>query len=255
VLSVPQNTTVSNNHIAGGGAAGIRVGIQNGIAREFAGKCTGGPSPQRDCLDAKDCELRGFDRNDIGPCQTGVTRTVNWIAHNTLIEGNVLTELIESGINTTGVGTIIRDNTIEGGNTTAAGIRLIGKHALETSRIERNSISNVVVALNLIQLVQGLEPSTFGSQLTLNDFTGYKNAVLTSMKLKPPDSCYDLISELSVAGRGNFWGTVGCFGLNPALVIKTDGSREPNVTDRHPFSKPVAKTQLIPNPCPEGVNP
>jgi hypothetical protein len=267
-LSVPQGTSVIGNRIEKDGAAGIRVGAQNGNDKVFPGHCT--LEPSRLCLEPEGCKISGLNTPlDRGDCTSRVTRPVFWISRDTRIEDNTIFGKFESGISTTGQRTTIIGNTIVGplrNSATGAGIRLAGKHALETTTVRRNSVSNVAIALNLIQIFQCLQPSSFGAQISLNDFTGYSTAVLTSRTppipatpatpAATPDPNYNLASELSVGGRGNFWLSfreiIACRGLNPADVKKTDTFRNPLVTDTHPFGISVARTPLglLPSPCP-----
>jgi hypothetical protein len=117
----------------------------------------------------------------------------------------------------------------------------------------RNSVSNVDVAIGLIQRIRGqkADATKFLSEVRLNDFTQYLTAVaVTQINRKPfdPNIRYDLLSELSKSGQGNFWGT-GCLGL---IFVKNseDGTRNKFVTDQHPYRISVAKVLIPPDACP-----
>jgi hypothetical protein len=83
----------------------------------------------------------------------------------------------------------------------------------------------------------------FGSTIRLNDSTGYTTEVRTS-------DDYTLPSELSDAGRGNYWG-LGCPGFDQTQVLFDSGAVNPHVTDSHPYGQPVADTpeSLLPATC------
>jgi hypothetical protein len=252
-LPIPQGPRVIGNRITGGAETGIRVGMQNALSRVFPGTCT--LEPSRLCLDDGICKLFGIDK---GSCTPRETRIVSWISRDTLIQDNVITGPLGFGIATTGLRTTITGNTIVGplrNAATGSGIRLSTEHALKTTTLTRNTVSNVAVVFSLIQEFQGLQPTSFTAKVSLNDFTGYTIAALTSrtgsLTQTSPTDIYNLSSELSVDGQGNFWGTSCDVGLNPATVQKIDGSPNPSVTDSHPYQISVARTPLglLPAPC------
>ena len=77
--------------------------------------------------------------------------------------------------------------------------------------------------------------STFGAQISLNNFTGYTTAV--------SDPSYTLPSELSVGSQGNYWGLMcppAGLGFNPATVVPAN----PQVIDSHPFG-----SSALTHPC------
>jgi hypothetical protein len=273
--AVAQNTVIRNNKVIGGAnaaRAGIRVGMQNGLDRVFPGKCT--LKPERSCLDDAGCNISGIDTQggvvttSIGvsgdTCTPRDVRTVSWLTRDNVIDGNEVTGPFAQGINTAGHGTTLTGNTIKGGTPpTGIGIGLLGKHAIETTTVTRNSVSNVEVALNLVKSFQELEALSFGAKISLNDFTTYDIAVLTSKVLPPtpdpfnPAAFYNLSSQLSVAGKGNFWGILSCPAFDPAKVVKgesTSGVLVPDihhVVDSHPFKVSIARTATgqLPAPC------
>jgi hypothetical protein len=279
--AVAQGTVIRNNKVIGeanAARAGIRVGMQNGLDRVFPGKCT--LKPERSCLDDAGCNIPGIDTpggvvtTSIGvsgdTCTPRDVRTVSWITRDNVIDGNEVTGPFAQGINTAGHRTTITGNTIKRGTpTTSIGIGLLGKHAIETTTVTRNSVSDVEVALNLVKSFQELEALSFGAKISLNDFTTYNIAVLTSKVLPPtpipfnPAAFYNLSSQLSVAGKGNFWGITVCPAFDPAKVARdeaTSGVLVPDihhVVDSHPFKVSVARTPFpqLPNTCLVLTNP
>lgn len=264
-LAVPQSTLVLNNRIQGNGDVAIRVGTQHGVDKVFPGQCHKDLNVR--CLDDAGCNI-GFgtsisDTATRDTCTPRTVRTVSWISRDTLIEGNIVRGTFAGGIHTAGQATTIKGNTIDGGSSAASvGIRLIGKNGIETSTVLRNSVSNFGVALNFIKTIQCLEASEFGAKISLNDFTGYKTAVLATRTVPkpaepPPAPLYNLPSELSVDGRGNFWGIPFCPAFDPTKVKNSEvkngqnNSLNPLVTDSHPYTVPVSRTStgLLPNPC------
>ncbi len=275
-VAVAQGTTIRNNRVEAGAQdgirAGIRVGMQNGFDKVFPGKCN--LKPERFCLENVGCNIPGFDLSAGGigdTCTSRDVRTVSWISRDTVIDGNEVTGPLTNGIITSGHRTTIKGNKINGGGApktrVGVGIGLVGKHAIETTTVLQNSVFNVAVALSLIKSLQGLEAFSFGSKISLNDFTAYETAVLAS-KVPPPTpvpfnpaAFYNLSSELSVAGQGNFWGISSCPAFDPAKVVRGEETSVNHlvpdihlITDRHPFKVSVAKTPIpsLPNPCPSG---
>jgi hypothetical protein len=252
-VAVAQGTSVINNRIEGGANTGIRTGIQKlQTPRRFAGSCT--LDPARACLEN--------DRSPAG-CPVGVdtckgvnTQFVSWVSRNTLIEGNVILGPFSNAINTGGEGTRIINNTIDGRNRTTAGpaIQLFGQHALMTATVRHNSVSNVDVALGLVQRVRGqnADATEFKAEIRLNDFTQYLTAVAVTQINRPPfdpNIRYNLPSELSKGGQGNFWGTRFCLGLT-SVKNTEDGTPNKLVTDHSPYGISVAQLLNPPSPCP-----
>lgn len=249
VLATAQRTELSNNTIEAGGRNAIRLGLQTDD-RLFAGRCPQ-PGPPRFCLANEQC--------DLAACQSVTTQKVLWLTNDTLIEGNVVKGPFGSGINSTGRRTIIRGNNIVGPlrdptlpGVAGAGIRL-GGFALETATVTRNSVSKVQNALTLFHKAQGVGPSQFLAKISLNDFTGYTNAVVTASNHTSTQTSttdiYNLLTELSSLGRGNYWGTPGCTGLRPLDVKMINGNANAKVTDKNPFRLPVANSSILSLPC------
>jgi hypothetical protein len=129
-------------------------------------------------------------------------------------------------------------------------INLSGK-SLEATTITRNTI--VSYGDPVLRLTRDIfSPSFFGVKITLNDFFvgNYLAVVLTS-------PTYNLPSELSLDGRGNYWGISGCPGFDPSSVRFGGidgfiGEVNPYVVDSHPYMQPVANTPdaLLPATCP-----
>jgi parallel beta-helix repeat protein len=244
VISVAQRTTVSDN-IVRSAAASMRVGFQSGpepggLPKKFPGMCTAPAG--RACLADADCNILG---TSASTCSNPAPPTVGvfWVSDGNLLEGNTITGPFTLGIATTGSNTVIRGNTITGPlRTTIAssgGISLVSKFALgPTTTVTRNVVSNVAIALNLLNSqFPGLEATALGARVSLNDFTGYTTSVRT-----------DIAATLSTNGQGNFWGLPCPQGFDPSKVQRVNPTVGV-VTDDHPYGAPVARAATLPQPC------
>jgi len=254
VLAVPQDTTVSNNRIAGADFS-IRMGGQCDSTKlvKFPGTCS--LRPGRKCLADSDCKIAGVDTSGGGTCGGTVDKTVCWVTRNTVVDGNEIRKPFNLGIATTGANTRITANRIFGplvstGANCAVipptsrprgGILIQGKFAVESTTLRRNSVSDIVVAIRLTKVFQG-QSSNFASTISQNDFTGYAVAVCTSSDYISP-------SEFSAGGKGNYWGTPCPTGLAPSKVKKENGAQNSVVTDSHPYGAPVTALSILPLPC------
>lgn len=238
-----RGNTVSNSLLAI--RAGIQSGPQNvGLPKKFPGGCTA-PAGGRLCLADADCNILGTTGS---ACANPAPPTVGvfWVADGFLVEGNTIKSPFLTGLASTAINTVFRGNTITGplGPGSAGGsIMLITKFGLgPTTVVTRNVVSNaaVVLVLNNKQ-APGLEASSFGARVSLNDFTGYTTSVRS-----------DIAATLSVNGRGNFWGLPCPLGFDSAKVQRTGGLPAGAVlTDDHPYGVSVAKTSngSLPQPC------
>jgi hypothetical protein len=176
-----------------------------------------------------------------GTCSLTPQESVFWITDGGLIEDNIILSPFDIGLGCIGKDLTVRNNTLIGPTRTASGvgIRLAAKNTLETAIVTGNTVSNVPIAVQLIYIspgLAGLVPSFFGAEVSLNDFTGYTIAVGTS-------NDYILPSDLSVDGRGNYWGlTCAEGGFDPSKVLRVNGTVNPNVVDSYPYGVPVANT-------------
>jgi hypothetical protein len=260
VLAVPQRAMVRNNTITGA-SHGMRAGAQTG-PRRFPGACSGNTS--RLCLSNDDCNIPGVDSGSQGTCTNPapLTQPVDWFSDRSTMENNRVLTPFTDGIDLSGKNNLLQGNTITGpGNPDGAGIHLFGKHAVETTIMKGNTISNISNALFLTKIFQQLTASRFGAQISLNTFTGYTTAVRTSNSTSNTANPYDLPSELSVGqcsgapaaacitdsdcssvgvgtctnSQGNYWGLICPQGFDPTKVVDTNGHLNPNVVDSHPF--------------------
>jgi hypothetical protein len=245
VLAIPQRTIVRGNTVRNAEVS-IRDGAQVG-PRQFPGTCTLDWS--RLCLSNADCNIPGIDPTSKGVCALPSVQSVEWPARDLQIEANTIVGPFGSGIDLFGQDATVRSNVIvgplrSGSPPGSAAIALLGKFSIEGATISRNRVSGVSVALALIAGFQGVFPSAFGAALSLNDFTDYTIAVLTS-------DDYAFPSELSVQGRGNYWGSSSCPGFDPNAVRRLNGTVNPNVVDSHPYAVPVSRTDddALPAPC------
>jgi hypothetical protein len=131
------------------------------------------------------------------------------------------------------------------GNTLAATMPIglaISNEMLETGLVQRNVVNGPVTGLRLASGVANF----FGAIVSLNDFTGYMNAVRVS-------NGYSLPPFLSADGKGNCWGlSCEAGGFDPAKVSQDNGGApQVVVEDDHPYAEPVAGTadELLPPTC------
>jgi nitrous oxidase accessory protein NosD len=238
-ISVSHDTTdtlVVNNMVSGG-LQGIRTSAITSTIT-IPGTCT--LDSGRYCLSDADCFISGVDTAPKGTC-TGVTTNSNVrrTSRGTRIEHNELTgSFNDRAINMVGQSTVI-------GNTIAATAPIglaISNEMLETGIVQRNVVDGPVTALRLASGVA----SFFGAMVSLNDFTGYMNAVRVG-------NGYPFPTFLSADGRGNYWGlSCEAGGFDPAEVSQDDGSPpQVVVADDHPYGEAVAGTpdELLPPTC------
>ena len=266
VVAISQGTVVSNNKVVGARNS-IRIGLQFGITKRFPGRCQQNTS--RFCLDNNDCNIPGFDASPLGTCTSLSQTTVKWVSVGNIIENNMIHGPFDAGIGTLGQDTTITGNTIVGPlrsvpvfpfPSTAppvGGIVLVGKFGLgDKTIVTRNIVKDVPIALTLSQgVVVASQADAFAREfkahISANDFTGYSTAVLL---MKTTDSIfYNLASQLSDNGRGNYWRLLcpTCFDLSK--VKNSDGSpypQTPPVKDSFCIGAPVAKASPQPTPCP-----
>jgi hypothetical protein len=116
------------------------------------------------------------------------------------------------------------------------------KKLLANGAAQRNVVDGPVTGLRLAMGVA----SFFGAMVSLNDFTGYMNAVRVNNGYPPP-------TYLLANGRGNYWG-LSCEpgGFDPAEVSQDDGSPpQVVVEDDHLYGEPAVGTpdELLPPTC------
>lgn len=232
---------VINNTIGSG-----RVGVRDGAvpSRQFAGKCTADAS--RSCLSSADCLVPGIDAVSKGACLVPPVQAVNWTSIDASVKGNRITGPFNLGIGASGHNFVIQENTIRGPMRTAgiSGIRLLGDISLETAVVAENSISDVSNALALETVFMQLKaPRFFGAKVTQNNFSGYVTSVRTS-------NDYVVPTELSVLGKGNYWG-LECVqgGFDPTRVRRADNTVNSAVHDSHPYGQPVASAGALSQTC------
>lgn len=265
VVAAAQGSRVSRNRVVGA-KNGIRVGQQT-TPKQFPGTCANlnlTPEPHLHFCFQNDDECN-LSSGDLRPCERFLPQNLFWVSHKTIIQDN---EVLAGqsgfviGIATTGVDTVITGNEIKGPGTSggAIGIRMVGKFALGTTTVTRNSVRDVAVALDLIHEVLGQPVLTaldrpgrpaFTATVSMNDFISFTDAV--KLNSSPGVSAYNLLTELSgftensAVRRGNFWKRGPCpddAGFLPAEV-EPPNSR---VTDSHPFGQEVINRPLL-APC------
>lgn len=217
VVSATAESVVSNNKIWYA-SAGIRSGIQIGTGgvKQFPGTCS--LDATRLCLQDADCAIPGFDSQSKGTCALPATQNVVWLASDNSIMANEIHGPFAGGVLVAGQNTIIQGNTIEGnvpaGPRNGTAISLLGKYALETTTVNANKIAKVDIGISLLKTFEESAKS-FGAQVFGNSITDYNTPVQTNAR---PEKRYDLKSELSLNGQGNYWGPPCPPGLDPTKV-------------------------------------
>jgi hypothetical protein len=247
-LSNTLRIIVRNNIVGsetdGGHRQSIRAGAitgppPNGAQRQFPGNCTLNSS--RDCLSDFDCNIPDIDSVSQGTCTLPPTQPVFWTSLNSVIENNTIFGPFNQGIATTGENFTIQGNNIIGPiRPGGAGISLGGKGPLETAVVVRNTMSGVSTVFSLGKVFSGISASFFGVKINFNDFTGYTTAIRTS-------NDYDLPSELSVDGKGNYWDLDNCTlgGFDETKVVPLN----PSVVDSNPYGEEVGVIVTDSRPC------
>jgi Right handed beta helix region/Periplasmic copper-binding protein (NosD) len=235
--------TIIRNNILRGWAVGISFGGVPSVLLEGGKQGTCSLDSSRLCRTIADCTFMIDRFGDKGTCSGAKDVTVDGQSMNMLAEGNIIFGSILAGIHLgQTVGSTVRGNIIKG--PTDRGINLI-HDAILSGTVERNIISG---SKNGIALTAGLA-TFFGAKIRLNDITGYNNAVLTLED-------YNLPSELSVEGKGNYWG-LPCPGFDRATVRMENGEINLKVIDSHPYDQPVATTpgHALPATCDDPAHP
>jgi len=241
VTSATAQSNVTNNRIWNA-AAGIRSGIQIGTGgiKQFPGTCS--LDETRLCLQDSDCAITGFDTQSKGTCTLPATENLFWLASDNTIDNNEIHGPFGAGIVVAGQSTVIQNNKIDGNLPSGwkgTGISLLGRYALETTTITTNRIEKVDIGISLQKTFEE-SASSFGAQVFKNTITAYNIPVQTNGR---PANRYDVKSELSVNGEGNYWGLPVCPpGLDPTKVkdvtnppnsLNCDSMTGCSVTDSH----------------------
>ena len=120
---------------------------------------------------------------------------------------------------------------------------------VETATVRRNVITGTRVGIYMNREVEfGFAPTFFGAQVYLNDITGCtERAVETDgyFLFGTPQGPYAFPSELSVLGRGNYWGHT----CEEGGFLHGDSPNPSLVKDSHPYGAPVAKSATPPASC------
>jgi hypothetical protein len=190
------------------------------------------PSEPRLCAGNGDCFFPSFDKASKGTCVGQGSALADISEHDIHIQDNEF-NVRNAGVQDNGsVAPIISGNHITGvGAATSNGI-LIGGRSLVDGIVTRNIVTGMGTALFL---AKSSVSTSFGAQVSLNDFAGNTNTVGGS-------AGYSLSSELSVGGEGNYWGPSG-FSLPAGSNIAG------LVQDSHPYCAPVAQQRHLPDTC------
>jgi hypothetical protein len=263
---------IAGNTIVGAHQGLHFSGIAPGDTYNVAGHCH--DDPLRACSTTTECNKTDPCGNPVskGACE-GVAALTNVTigATDPLVVGNTVDGTagkVEIGMyvavpspHATIVGNTVRRASL-------AGIRL-NNQSLENTTVTGNTVVENRFGLVLAQVpIIGSLGSTFGSAISLNDFVGStrqaigtgfcKNQVTTSCEvtLDGINDCpgttgpcvtntMPFVAELSVDGKGNYWGRP-CYdsnGFRGAIEPDAQGKRDTsasNVNDSHPYGVPIA---------------
>ncbi|TMB75889.1 MAG: hypothetical protein E6J52_08560 [Chloroflexi bacterium] len=171
----------------------------------------------------------------IGIAASGnFTDTVDARSVDGIVEDNIVTDARDGIQVIAAYNTTVRRNFVSGA--ARAGILLV-EAALATSAVTRNTLSGNAFGFSF----SNISSTRVGAAVYLNDVTGSSvRAIRTS------GPAFTQPSDLSFAGRGNYWGRTCADG--GFLASDTPSSL---ITDGHPFGQPVASVPdaLLPAPC------
>lgn len=202
--------------------------------RIVAGSCS--LDPTRRSTSDSDCFILGIDATSKG-VSTGTTTLPSFDTRSggNLIEKNSLSSQGDGVQISLNYKSIIRSNTITGSARSAV---LLADKGLETATVARNIISGNAHGLFLIQTP---ESQFFGAKVSLNDITRSLALAIGA------NQGYTLPTELSVSGRGNYWGR----SCSEGGFLPDDSPDYLLIKDSHPYGVTVATTsdQKIPKTC------
>lgn len=205
---------------------GIGAGAFSPGRRTISGTCSADQS--RRSLSDADCFIPGVDNESKG-VTTGATLLpfVDTRSKNSLIEGNKLERQGLDGIQLfLNYDSLVQENTISAAGRSGM---LVGDKALETSTIARNIVTGSSHGLFLFR---SQASGFYGAKVSLNDFVGSTNFAIGTL------SGYGVPTELSVNGRGNYWGHT----CSDGGFLPSDSPDPAVVKDSHPYGVAIAAT-------------
>jgi Periplasmic copper-binding protein (NosD) len=243
-LAYDVTDTLIASNIVSGGLMGIR-GAGRTFSMTLPGTCTLDSS--RYCLSNADCSISGVDTTPKGTCTGVSSTTARRTPRGTRIDNNQLTgSFNDRAIHVPGqIDSTIIGNTIQA--TAPFGISA-NNEFIQTGIVQNNIIDGPSTGLRLQQgsAIVCSPADCFRAQISQNDFI---NNQLKIGLFPTGGQAYNLATELSVDGKGNYWG-LSCEqsgGFDPSQVSPAN----PNVKDSHPYGVPVAETpdSRLPAPC------
>ena len=260
---------IKGNTIVGAHQALHFSGLAPGEAFGVAGTCS--DDPERACGTDADCFLAACgDTASKGTCVGAKTMTtISMGATDPLVVGNTVdgsSGKVEIGMYVAipAPHATIVHNTVR--RASLAGIRL-NNQSLESTTVRSNAFIENRFGL-VLAVMPNIEPTTtghsFGSSISRNDFVGSTRQAIATGVCKAPvttscetdadcggtiDSCLTntmpFPAELSVDGRGNYWGRAcsdsdGFRGADEPDALGGRDTSAPNVVDSHPYGVFVA---------------
>jgi hypothetical protein len=155
----------------------------------------------------------------------------------TYVAGNLVRGSPFNAIYINGSAPSVRDNLVSGA--AANGIQLFNHTGQTPGEIMRNRVLGAMVGFRLTMVTPGLP---FAWRVSLNDFV----AAMRTAVFAPPAYVFPAV-ELSVDGRGNYWGrTCADGGFHPFGTANPDSTRL-QIVDSHPYGAPCGPLDTI---CP-----
>jgi nitrous oxidase accessory protein NosD len=236
-----RDTQVIGNAVTGG-SNGLRTGGHTNLVVVPPGTCS--LDSTRLCVNDDNCFIPAVDEVSKGDCKGvsgGVAR--DYEIHNTMYENNTVSGFADVGLRLQGPDETAKGNAINcGGISGTVGVSLFTE-AIESGAIERNSVTGCEAGLDIDlagSRAYPVQPKRFAAEISLNNFYNNTENIRAS-------SNYPWKSELSVNGRGNYWGhtcendSANDLGFIEAGKPDAD-SNDADVIDSHPYGEPVAGT-------------
>ena len=226
---VYNNDVINSQHGLGVNINPVGSSTQ-GSTRSIPGSCSGGSGAGRPCGSNGDCFLGAPFYTDTvaGTCVGATSVASDPYPHDSVVEGNTVTNAGTGLSISASRGVTLRGNTVQG---CTIGIALIGPGLDAGTLVTRNTLTDNLRGLTLGTLLAGMEPppASFGARVLLNDITD------SSVQAVGKGAGYLLPSELSWLSEGNYWGRDTCPGFTGA-----DTPDPGLIADSHAFITPVA---------------
>ena len=228
-----RSSVIRGNRVSGGGSGIAATDDNKDQDFRLPGRCSLDRS--RYCATSEDCNIPGVDGSGRGTCSGVQNAVADLVSVDVAIENNTLLGPFDVNAIILGAtrNAVARGNVVTGGAT--MGIQL-AEYALETATVTGNRIEGAATGIHLGPVCAA---RFFGARVSLNDIVGSTLRAITAAQE------YAFPSELSVDGRGNYWGHT----CSEGGFVPGDSSTT-LIFDSHPYGTPVAGTSgRKPPPC------